>query len=230
MKHAKSLCLATVTLIAAIGTPSAQAITPLSLEVGKPPGQIIVSTDSLPNMEIRADMRETSRGTWGMVPVKEMPRPSAGASVVRSAIYTFPDGSDITHTVQATIDGQTISVNAAWPTSINAAGFSRADLWIPQELAEDIKVTMGDKKLYPLDASEKPQYAKNAGKLVFTRTSTGQILFDITGDFVNVIPNFYKDKPDKGVTFQIGNIDNAVLTTASISSATSLNWQLRFAK
>jgi hypothetical protein len=204
----------------------AMAAKPVSLELEKS-GTISISADGLPNMEIRTEVTDTSTGGWKRVVAKEKIEPVSGAEVTRVGTYEYPDGSQITHTVKAKIDGKSVQMAADWTPPSQAKGFSRVDLWLPQDLLQDLVITIGEKKIFPYEAAEKPRYIKNTDSLVFKRQSTGEVLFELSGDYVSIVPPWVlPDKPELGGTLRIQNVPDDMHST--IGDATQMNWTMAF--
>jgi hypothetical protein len=204
----------------------AMAAKPASLELEKS-GTISILTDGLPNMEIRTEVTDTSTGGWKRVVPKEKFEPASGTEVTRVGTYEFPDGAQITHTVKAKIDGKSVRMATDWAPASGAKGFSRVDLWLPQDLLQDLVITIGEKKIFPYEAAEKPRYIKNTDSLVFKRQSTGEVLFELSGDFVSIVPPWVlPDKPELGGTLRIQNVPDDMHCT--IGDATQMNWTISF--
>ena len=204
----------------------ANAAKPVSLELEKT-GTISISADGLPNMEIRTEVLDTSTGGWKRIVAKEKVEPVSGAEVPRVGTYEFPDGSQITHTVKAKIEGKSVQVAADWTPPSESKGFSHVDLWLPQDLLQDLTITIGEKKIFPYEAAEKPRYIKNTDNLVFKRQSTGEVLFELSGDFVNFVPPWvFPGKPELGGALRIQNIPDDMHST--IGDATQMHWSIEF--
>ncbi|MFZ4778899.1 MAG: hypothetical protein ACOYM3_26325 [Terrimicrobiaceae bacterium] len=204
----------------------ARAAKPVALELTKS-GNIIISSDGLSDMEMRIEVMDTSTGGWKRLFPKDKILPNAGSSIDRLGLYAFPDGSEITHTVKAKIEGQSVQVAADWTPTSQAKGFSRVDLWLPQDIAQDVTITLGDRQIFPLAEGEKPGFIKNTDSLVFKQKSTWNVLFELTGDFAGVVPPYIlADKPELGVTLRIANVPDDM--HCSIGDATQLSWTMAF--
>lgn len=203
---------------------SARAANPTGLDLKKS-GDITIATDSLPDMEIRVEVKEVSHREWGKTEAKEKYQPTSGTDIERLQTYGFPDGSEIKHAVKVKIQGSEVKMSAEW-SSGSAAGFSRVDLWIPQELSEDMIVTLGDKKVFPTDEGKNLGVIKNTDTLVFKRKSSGEFLFTLSGDYFGVFMGLVRDHPEMGLTIRIGNVPLDI--AATIGDATQMSWTLGF--
>lgn len=202
------------------------AVTPTALTL-KENGEILVATDSLPELQIRTDVKEVADGQWKPTKVVAKCAPAQGPSVERIQKYLFPDGTEIDHTVTAQIAGDSVDVAASWVANGNSPGFSRVDLWIPDTLLNDITVTIGDQTAFPFTSENQPiKTYTTGGPVVVKRASNGEFLFKLTGNFVNVTPTFYPTQPQNGLTLRLLNVP--LDTTAKIGDKTSLNWSLSF--
>lgn len=223
MMHLR-LLPAIAALLCAAGELHAVQPTELTL---KENGEILLATDALPDIQIRTDVKEIADGQWKPTKVLVKCAPAQGTSVDRVQKYAFPDGTEIEHTVKAQIAGDKVDVAASWVANGNSPGFSRVDLWIPDDLRADITASIGDQVIFPYAAENQPIITyTSGGPVVFKRKSTGEFLFQLTGDFMSVTPAFYPSNPQAGLTFRLLNVP--LDTTAKIGDKTSLNWSLSF--
>ncbi len=212
--------------LAGASSQMAHAAKPVSLELKKT-GDIVISSQGLPDLEMRVEVKDGSKGGWGPTRLKSQFAPDSGTVIDRVGVYEFQDSSEITHTVRAKMDGQSVQMAASWTPTSSSKGFSRVDLWLPQELADDVIVTIGEKKIFPLDAGENPRLFNNTDVVVFKRKSTGAVIFELSGDFVGITPPaILANRPEAGVTFRISCVTND--TQSSIGDSTQMNWGITF--
>ncbi len=204
----------------------AAAVQPAELTL-KESGEILLTTDSLPPMQIRTEVKDVSSGEWKNTKVIQKCAPAGGTEVERTQTYVFPDGSEVTHTVDAKIAGNAVDVAASWVApAANPPGFSRVDLWIPEDLAGEISITIGDQTVFPRAEGQTIKTYATGGPVVVKRRSNGEFLFQLTGDFMSVTPAFYPEQSAAGLTLRLLNVpaDN----TAKIGDNTQLKWSLSF--
>lgn len=192
-------------------------------------GVIGVASSGLPDLEIRFAVKDVSAGDWGRTVVQEKCIPASGREVERAETYAFKDGQTIRHTTTAKIDGPSVDVATSWtPSNPSTMGFARTDLWFPEELAQDVTVTMGGVKIYPLEEGQARRAITRSDRLVVARKSSGETLFEIDGDFLTVTPFSIADKPELGLSLNFSAVANDVACT--VGEATALNWKMTFTK
>ena len=62
--------------------------------------------------------------------------------------------------------------------------------------------------------------------MVFKRKSTGDFLFELSGDYLAVIPAMRADKPENGLTLRLATVSDDHHST--IGDVTQANWSLSF--
>ena len=204
---------------------SSRAAKPESLELNKI-GGIVISCEGLPPLEMHTEVTDVSTGGWKHASHTGNFLPSSGNDVERVENYMFPDGTEITHTVKAKIQGSSVVMAASWAPAGPAIGFSRVDLWLPQETAADIDITVGTTKIYPLEEGDHPRAIKNTDPMVFKRKSSGDFLFELSGDYLGIIPAFVADRPESGLTIRLATVPDDHHCT--IGDVTQANWTLAF--
>jgi hypothetical protein len=190
----------------------------------KSSGDIVLSTDSLGDLRIILGVNETSQGVWRGVSPSQKASPSSGKAVEGELIYPFPDGSEITMTISAKIEGPNVPVRAAWVTESTAKGFAGLTLIVPGDTAKDLTIEANDKPIF--SDFDKAAYLPKASEVVFRRTSTGAFLFKLTGEFVGGGTVFNPDKPDDGLQLRIGT--SASDMNSSISDVKETGWTMSF--
>ncbi len=216
---------ALATCLAIFPMHATRAVTPTELQL-KESGEILVKTDGLPDLQIRTEVKDVSTGQWKNTSAVPKCVPSAGSSVERVQTSVFPDGSEVAHTVNAKIDGAAVNVAASWVPTGNPPGFSRVDLWIPENLAREITVTIGDTQVFPFPEGQVIKTYETRGPMVVKRRSNDEFLLQLSGDFVSATPSYYPSIPNNGLTLRLLNVPND--TTAKIGDNTQLNWSLSF--
>jgi lauroyl/myristoyl acyltransferase len=95
----------------------------------------------------------------------------------------------------------------------------------PVEFAriEEIIADLRDGKMIILVDDEDRE---NEGDFVFRRTSTGEFLFRLTGEFPEIQFWFRESAREDGLRIRIFNVPNA--NTSTIGDATTLKWTLSF--
>lgn len=210
-------------IVASLTTPVWSAPPPRSLEL-RASGTITLVADNLPGIEIRTEAVETSEDTW-KAPVSLKPtEEQSGDKVVREWAYRFPEGSEVKGTTTATIQGNDVITEAAWPTESQERGFLRMDLWLPPELASDCTVELEGAPIV-VDMN-KSAFSPGVGEYTFRRTSTGEFLFKVIAEVGNIHWVVNPEAPETGLTMRIFNLEN--YNRALISDATGLNWTLSF--
>ena len=204
---------------------SVRASKPESLELNKI-GDIIISCEGLPALQMHTEVTDVSTGGWKNASHKGDFLQSSGNDVERVENYVFPDGTEITHTVKAKIQGDSVAMAASWAPPGPAIGFSRVDLWLPQEIAEDVVITVGPAKIFPIEEGDHPRPVNNTNPVVFKRKSTGDFLFELSGDYLAVIPAMRADKPENGLTLRLATVSDDHHST--IGDVTQANWSLSF--
>jgi hypothetical protein len=139
-------------------------------------------------------------------------------------VYGFPDGSEVTMTIKAKIEGQTVAVKAAWPTESTAKGFARLDLKIPGDEARDLTIEANGKPTV-LDFGE-ARYLPKTNEIVFRRTSTGAFLFKLNGEILGTAIVTDRDHPDNGALLRLDTAK--VGMDSNISDEKEAGWTLSF--
>lgn len=219
----KVLLLPAIAGLVALSILPAQAAAPSSLVLDDR-GNIDIVNDALPGLQIRTEVKDVSTGEWKNTTVKEKVTPAQGNEVVRTERRAFLDGTEVAHTVQAAIHGKEVDVAASWVPSADARGFSRIDLYVPQEIVEDMVMTLGDATAFSFGDSQTIRTFANTAPLVAKRKSNGEFLFSITGDYASVTPAYYENA--KGLTVRLLNVPSDI--GAQIQDKTTLNWRLSF--
>ena len=222
--HLPAASLAIAALLCAAG-PS-EALTPTQLTL-KTNGEILIATDSLPDLQIRTEVKEVADRQLKLTQIVEKCAPAQGDSVERVQKHLFSDGTELTHTVNAKIADSQVDVAASWVASSKAPGFSRVDLWIPEQLCDDITVEIGGQTAFPY-ASESSPFVTYQGSepVVVKRRSTGEFLFRVTGDYSSVVPAFYVQQPSAGLMLRLLTVPEEI--KAGIADKTAVNWSLNF--
>lgn len=220
MKSMRSLPLLFVAILSA---PAAFAANPTELVID-PNGQIRIQTDNLPNLEARTAVYDVSAGEWKSTRVVAKAAEAQGAEVVRQETRGFPDGTEVPHTVKAKIADKAVEVAASWAPTGNPQGFSRVDLWLPEDLAQDVVMTVGDKEVYSPSTEKSIVSKENTAPLVAKRKSNGEFLFELSGDYMSVTPAYYAN--NTGLTLRLLNVPSDI--NAHIGDKTTLNWTLSF--
>jgi hypothetical protein len=198
------------------------AASPKSLDLNER-GAISLETDTIGTLGIVTDVNETSQGSWKAVPPVGSVEPQTGTQLTRKLTYKFPD-EPVEMTTQAKIEGSKVVVEANWNAQSSAPGFARVDLAIPEELANDLTIELRDKPF--MVNMDKGRNFKNEGDFVFRRTSTGEFLFRLTGEFPEIQFWFRESAREDGLRIRIFNVPNA--NTSTIGDATTLKWTLSF--
>lgn len=203
------------------------AVTPQTLELNAS-GRISITTDTFDSeaLQIRTGVVSTAGKLWSFLPSTSKIVPESGDEVGRVGTYEFPDASKLVHTVRVKIVGSDVVVDASWPTTSAAAGFSTVDLWVSGDEAGDLTIEADGQTVFTNSRFDKQPYIKNAGEIVFKRTSTGKFLFKITGDLMSEHVVFLSEQPEQGLTFRIFNVPDGNAST--IGDTTTLNWTLSF--
>lgn len=214
-------------LFAIISGAVLSAVTTQTLEL-EASGRISITSDTFApeDLQIRTGVVSTAGKLWNFLPSTSKIVPESGDKVDRVGTYVFPDDSELSHTVEAKIVGSEVVVNASWPTTSTAPGFSLVDLWVSGNEAGDLTIDVDGQTIFTNSRFEKQPYIKQAGEAVFKRTSTGKFLFKITGNIVSGQVVFLPDQPEQGLTFRIFNVPDGNAST--IGDATTLNWTLSF--
>ena len=199
---------------------------PLSL-ILRTDGIMELETQRLENLEFRFVVKDVSSGSWGPVVVEQKSAPVSGVDIERVEKYRFVDGENMGHQTVAKVSGKTVGVDSTWVNSCPyTLGFARTDLWFPEALAEDIIVTMGGVKIYPLDDGQARRAFPRTDVLVVASKSTGAVLFQVDGEFVTVTPFYILAKPEMGMSLNFSAVVNDVGCT--VSEGTSLVLKLVF--
>lgn len=201
----------------------ARAATPTGLILDDR-GNINITTDTLPGLQIRTEIKDVSSREWKNTTVKQKTTPAQGNEVIRTETRTFLDGTEVAHTVKASVHGKEVDVDASWVPTANARGFSRVDLWVPQDIVEDMVMTIGEANAFRFGDGQIIRTFANTAPLVARRKSNGEFLFSITGDYVSVTPAYYENA--KGLTVRLLNVPSDI--GAQIQDKTTLNWKISF--
>ena len=214
-----------VSCLMVLSWDSVRAAKPESLEL-KQNGDIIISCEGLPPLQMHTEVTDVSTGGWKQAKHSGDFLPSSGIDVERVGNYVFPDGTEIAHTVKAKIQDSSVVMAASWAPPGPAIGFSRVDLWLPQEIAQDVVITVGLTKIFPLEEGDHPRPIKNTDPIVFKSKSTGGFLFELSGDYLGIIPAFLADKPEAGLTIRLATVPDDHHST--IGDVTQANWTMAF--
>lgn len=219
----KALHLVAVTGVIAYAALQSQAATPTSLVLDES-GNINITTDSLPGLQIRTEIKDVSSREWKNTTSKQKPTPAEGSEIERTETRAFLDGTEVAHSVKASIRGEEVDVAASWVPTANASGFSRVDLWVPQDIVEDLVMAVGENKVFEFGDTQAIRTFANNAPLVAKRKSNGEFLFSISGDYVSVTPAYYENA--KGMTVRLLNVPSDI--DAQIQDKSSLNWKISF--
>ncbi|MEI6033666.1 MAG: hypothetical protein WCS65_05230 [Verrucomicrobiae bacterium] len=190
----------------------------------KSSGDIDVATDSLGDLRIVIGVNETSQGVWHGLSPRQKASPSAGKAVEGEMIYAFPDGSEVTMTVSAKIEGSNVAVRYSWVTESTAKGFAMLTLMIPADAAKDLTIEADGKPMF--SNFNKSAYLPKVSEITFKQTSTGAFLFKLTGEIVGGGTVFNPDKLDDGLQLRIGTSPTGM--DSCISDAKETGWTLSF--
>ena len=191
----------------------------------KSSGEIVVATDSLGELRISLGVVETSQGVWRGVSPSQKASPSTGKAVEGELVYPFPDGSEITLTIGAKIEGANVTVRAAWVTESTAKGFVGLPLRIPGDVARDLTIEVNGKPIFT--DFDKGAYLQKVNEIVFRRTSSGAFLFKVTGEIVGGGTVFNPDKLDDGLELRISTSQSGGMDSP-ISDVKETGWALSF--
>ncbi len=219
----KSMLPLSLLFAAILSATAVFAANPLELVIDDS-GQIKIQTDTLPTLEARTAVYDVSTGEWKSTRIVSKAPLAQGVEVVRQETRGYPDGTEVPHTVKAKIADKTVEVAASWAPTGNPQGFSRVDLWLPEDLAQDVVLTVGEKEVYSPGENKVIVSCENIAPLVAKRKSNGEFLFQLNGDYMSVTPAYYAN--NTGLTLRLLNVPSDV--GAHIGDKTALNWTLSF--
>lgn len=127
------------------------------------------------------EMADTTGGRW-QAPSSTSPLTlsESGGAVTGSATFKWGSGAPVEFQMSAKPSGRRVDLAATWKVDGEAAGHFRFDIRIPATLAGDISVRAGDKEIF---AGGEVRPGLGRGPLVFSRSSDGEELFRVEGDF-----------------------------------------------
>jgi len=168
---------------------------------------------------------DSSSGKWGVTVETSQMAPDEGNEVEGSTDCQWKtEGATAAITLKASTDGKEVRVLLKWTLQGDASGHIRADLLIPYEIADNLRMTStGGKVIFEKGAAKGGVFPNPVS---FIDTNTDQSLFTLVSDNANVGIRVDKNYEQCGIEVRISNYPPGGKNT--LSQSQSLEFSLEF--